>query len=249
MTPLRSSIGVVLALSSALMACSHNEPGPSTAAASGATGPAAAPAAVAGKECPVDFTIDDCEDGQNQVKVQKGRNGYWYTFLDKVGTTITPPAGKTFIMSQGGPNGSAYAARMLGKVSATGDPLYAGMGFSFTNPKGQYDASAYTGVSFYAKVGPKGIKAVRLKVPDVSTDPDGKVCTECFNDFGTDLSLSTEWKQYVVPFSDMSQMEGWGAPHPKGIDKSKLYGMQWQINSPGADYDLWIDNVAFTGCP
>jgi endoglucanase len=47
----------------------------------------------------------------------------------------------------------------------------------------------------------------------------------------------------------MSQMEGWGNPHPKGIDKTKIYGMQWQINAPGADYDLWVDNVAFTGCP
>ncbi|MBV9950250.1 MAG: hypothetical protein JOZ69_25640, partial [Myxococcales bacterium] len=90
---------------------------------------------------------------------------------------------------------------------------------------------------------------VRLKVPDVATDPDGKVCTECFNDFGSDLTLSTEWKQYVIPFSDMSQMEGWGAPHPKGIDKSKIYGMQWQVNSPGADYDIWVDDVQFTGCP
>ena len=250
MRPMRWSFGVVFTLASVVVAaCSHNEPGASTAGSSGAAGSSAAAASVAGKECPLDYTIDDCEDGQNQVKVQKGRNGYWYTFLDKVGTTITPPAGKTFIMSQGGPNGSMYTARMMGKVSATGDPLYAGMGFSFTNPKGQYDASAYTGVSFYAKVGPSAIKAVRLKVPDVSTDPDGKICTECFNDFGADLTLTDQWKQYIVPFSDMSQMEGWGNPHPKGVDKTKLYGMQWQINAPGADYDLWVDNVAFTGCP
>jgi endoglucanase len=246
---MKSCFGVVVSLSSIIgMACSHNEPGPATAGGAGAAGGATA-AAVVGKECPVDYTIDDCEDGTNQVKVQKGRNGYWYTFVDKVGSTISPPFGKTFIMSKGGPNGSMYTAQFLGKVSSTGDPLYAGMGFSFTNPKGQYDASAYSGLSFYAMVGPNTVKAVRLKVPDVATDPDGKVCTECFNDFGTDLTLTTEWKQYSIPFSDMAQMEGWGAPHPKGIDKSKLYGMQWQVNSPGADYDIWVDNVAFTGCP
>jgi endoglucanase len=250
---LQSCFGPVLSLSVlALAACSHNEPG---AAAAGSSGAAATPAAggggasVAGKSCPTDYTIDDCEDGQNQVKVQKGRNGYWYTFVDQAGSTISPPFKHTFIMSKGGPNDSAYAAQILGKVSATGDPLFAGMGFSLTNPKGQYDASAYSGVSFYAMVAAKTLKAVRLKVPDANTDPDGKVCAECFNDFGADLTFSNEWKQYTIPFSDMAQMDGWGSPHPKGIDKSKLYGVQWQVNAPGADYDIWVDNVAFTGCP
>jgi endoglucanase len=242
----------VLALSpAAAVACSHTEPGPVSGGAGG--GPAAAapaPATAAkGKDCPVEYTIDDCEDGQNQIKVQKGRNGYWYTFIDKVGSTISPPANTTFRMSKGGVSDSLYAARFLGKISSTGDPLYAGMGFNFTDPKGQFDASQYTGVSFYAKTSANSVKAVRLKVPDVNTDPDGKVCTECFNDFGADLSLSGQWKQYVIPFSDMAQMEGWGAPHPKAIDKSKIYAMQWQVNSPGADYDIWIDNIAFTGCP
>jgi hypothetical protein len=40
---------------------------------------------------------------------------------------------------------------MLGKVSSAGDPLFAGMGFSFTDPKGVYDASAYArGASLHA---------------------------------------------------------------------------------------------------
>lgn len=196
---MNSWFGAVLVLSPVLavtgVACSHNEPTPGTPA--GSTAAAAAPAAASGKECPADYMIDDCEDGTNQVKVQKGRNGYWYTFVDKVGSTVSPPFGHTFIMSKGGATkDSMYTAQFLGKISSTGDPLYSGMGFSFTNPKGQYDASAYSGVSFYAKVGPNTVKAVRLKVPDVATDPDGKVCTECFNDFGSDLTLSTEWKQY-----------------------------------------------------
>lgn len=248
----RSCFAVVVGCSAlacfgVVAACTHNEPGTGAAAPSGGTG--ATTAAVAGKDCPADYTIDDCEDGTNQVKVQKGRNGYWYTFIDKQGSTISPPAGHTFIMSKGGLNGSMYAAQFLGKMSSTGDPLYSGAGFNFTDPKGQYDASAYTGVSFYAKAGSSSVKAVRLKVPDVSTDPDGKVCTECFNDFGADLTLTDQWKQFVIPFSDMAQMEGWGAPHPKGIDKSKIYSMQWQVNSPGAEYDVWVDNIAFLGCP
>lgn len=239
-------LGVPVLSLGVAVACSHTEPGPVTG---GAGAQAAAAGPVAGKDCPPEYAIDDCEDGTNQVKVQKGRNGYWYTFIDNAGSTISPPAKTTFKMSKGGVNGSMYGAQFLGHISATGDPLYSGMGFNFTDPKGQFDASAYTGVSFYARATSNSVKAVRLKVPDVNTDPDGKVCTECFNDFGADLTLNDQWKQFVIPFSDMAQMEGWGSPHPKGVDKTKIYAMQWQVNSPGADYDIWVDNIAFTGCP
>jgi endoglucanase len=116
------------------------------------------------------------------------------------------------------------------------------------DPKGPYDASAYQGISFWAKVGPDGARKVRLKLPDANTDPDGKVCTECFNDFGVDLELSTKWEQYVVPFSQMQQLPGWGAPRPTGPDVSKLFGLQWQVNAPGAKVDLWVDDIQFTGC-
>lgn len=229
---------------SVLVACSHSEPPPAAAGGGTAGGQTAAV-----KDCPPEYMIDDCEDANNQVKVQKGRNGYWYTFVDKVGSTISPPTNHTFIMSKGGVNGSAIAARFLGKISASGDPLYAGMGFNLTDPKGQFDASAFTGISFYAKVGSGSVKAVRLKIPDVNTDPDGKVCTECFNDFGVDLELTDQWKKFTIPFTQMSQMDGWGSPQKDHIDKTKLYGMQWQVNKPGASYDIWVSDVQFTGCP
>jgi len=246
----------------AWLAC-HNEPAPQTgatvgpgapalqapAAAGGGAAPPPGPATVSDKDCPADYSIDDAEDGNNQVTKQKGRNGYWYTFLDKAGSTITPPIQTKFLMSPGGANGSTNAARMMGKMATTGDPLFAGMGFSLTDPKAPYDASAYTGVSFYAKVAKGATKSVRLKVPDLNTDPAGKVCTECFNDFGADLTLTEQWQKYAISFASMKQMEGWGSPHPASIDKSKIYGLQWQVTQPGAAYDVWIDGVQFTGCP
>jgi len=216
----------------------------------GASGPPApGPAAVPDKDCPHEFQVDDLEDNNNQVLIQKGRNGYWYTFVDKAGTTITPPSQGTFLVSAGGAGGSQHAAHMMGKMAGSGAPLFAGMGFSFTDPKAAYDATAFTGVSFFAKVGAGSTANVRLKVPDVNTDPAGKVCTECFNDFGADLTLSGEWKRYTIPFATMKQMEGWGAPHPANIDKSKLYGLQWQVTETGVSYDIWVDNIQLTGCP
>lgn len=256
-----TAAAIVLA-SFAAVAC-HGEPPPQTAApasgsapspstvavAAGSPAPPPGPATVSDKDCPADFTIDDAEDNNNQVIVQKGRKGYWYTFVDKAGSTLSPPAGTKFLMSPGGSRASTHAARMIGKVSSAGDPLFAGMGFSLMDPKAPYDASEYSGVSFYAKVGPGSTKAIRLKVPDIDTDPAGKKCTECFNDFGADLALTEQWHKYTVPFATMKQMEGWGSPQPATVDKSKLYGLQWQVTQQGATYDIWVDDVQFTGCP
>jgi endoglucanase len=210
------------------------------------TGAAAANSAE-GKPCPADGVIDDAEDDNNQIAPNKQRSGYWYTFADKVGSAITPAAGGTFAMSRGGASGSAHSAHVSGKIGS-GQVVYAGMGFNFIDPKGVYDASAYGGISFWAKVGEGSTTKVRLKVPDVDTDSDGKVCTECFNDFGSDLELTTTWTKYTIPWSSLSQLQGWGAPRPGSLNAAKVFGVQWQVNAPGASYDIWVDDVVFTGC-
>jgi endoglucanase len=199
-----------------------------------------------GKACPPDGMIDDAEDDNNQVAPNKGRSGYWYTFLDKAGSTVTPATGGTFTMSAGGASGSAHAAHASGKIGG-GAVVFGGMGFNFIDPKGSYDASAYKGFSFWAKA--TAPVKVRVKVPDADTDPDGKVCTECFNDFGTDIELTTTWTKYTLPFNSLTQLQGWGAPHPPGVNPARLFGIQWQVNTPGASYDVWVDDIAFTGCP
>ena len=186
-----------------------------------------------GKQCPAsEGMISDGEANSNQVNPIKGRGGYWYTFVDSNGSTITPTAGSqggTFAMSPGGANGTKYAAHMTGQVGG-GDTVY-------------------EGISFWAKIGPGSTPNVRLKVPDTNTDPEGKVCKECFNDFGMDLHLTEQWTQYVVPYIAMTQLKGWGSPHTPGVDSSQIYGVQWQVNDKGAPYDVWVDEIQFTGCP
>jgi hypothetical protein len=192
--------------------------------------------------------IDDMSDGNNRILTNAGRGGYWYSYVDSAGSTITPPAGAPFIMSPvSEPNVAGFAARFLGNMS-TAQIIYAGIGFTLTQPKGAYDASRYTGVSFWAKASVGSTKNVRFKIPDVSTDPDGKVCTGCYNDFGTDLVLTESWNQYVIRFSDLTQLSGWGAPHVPRITQAALYAMQWQISSPGTGYDIALRNLSFTGC-
>jgi endoglucanase len=194
--------------------------------------------------------ISDGEIGPNQTNPIKGRGGYWYTFLDNAGSTVTPTAGAqggTFTMADGGANGTKKAAHMTGSIG-TADIVYAGMGLNFVDPKGQYDASKYKGVSFWGKKGPGSTGKVRLKMPDVNTEPDGKVCSECFNDFGMDLVLTDQWQQFTIPFAALKQMKGWGNPIKSSIEPTTLYGMQFQVNQPGATFDIWIDEIQFTGC-
>jgi len=204
-----------------------------------------------GKACPAtEGIISDGEANSNQVNPLKGRGGYWYVFADKQGSEVTPMPGDqggTFSMAEGGAKGSKYAARMQGTVGG-GEPVYVGMGLNFVDPKGQYDAGKYKGVSFWAKKGAGSVGNVRLKVPDAATEPDGKLCSDCYNDFGADLTLTEEWQQFTIPFAAMKQMKGWGSPHPAAIDATKLYGLQFQVNEKGGKFDIWVDEIEFTGC-
>lgn len=194
--------------------------------------------------------IADGEDNSNQIARIQNRGGYWYTFVDDAGSSVVPEAGKTggvFRMTPGGAQGTQYAARMTGTVGS-GNRVYVGMGFNFVDPKSAYDASKYEGIRFWAKRGPGSATTVRLKVPDAATDPDGKICTECYNDFGMELTLKEEWDDYVIPFSVLKQERSWGSPHTDKIDSSKLYGVQFQFNQPGQSFDMWLDEIEFTGC-
>jgi endoglucanase len=224
---------------------------PGSPASIGAPAAASAPAAVAPaapRDCGEGALVDDGEDGNNQSLPNGGRGGYWYTFRDRGTTTVEPEAGAlsnvAFTMSEGG-HASSWAARFHGKIG-TGAIVFSGLGVNFVDPKSQYDASKYTGVSFWAKRGESSTGKVRLKVPDVNTDPEGNVCTECFNDFGADFTFTPEWKQYVVPWRSMRQLAGWGAPHKPHVAADKIYGLQWQVQVPSANYDLFIDDVRFT---
>lgn len=204
-----------------------------------------------GATCGPEALIEDGEDNNNQVIVQDGRSGYIYTYIDSEGTTITPKEGSSggiFAMSPGGANGSKFAMRMNGTM-ASASIVYAGMGLNFTDPKDVYDATKYKGISFFAKRGSQdAYRKVRVKFPDINTDPDGGKCTNCYNDFGSEIKLDTEWQQYVVPFSRLKQESGWGSPRPAAMAANEVFALQFQLKEQGVAYDIWVDDIKFTGC-
>ena len=238
-----ASIGHPAAAAPAEPAAPAAEAAPAPVAAS-PSGPVVLPPGF--KDCGPTGMIDDGEDGNNQNMPVGDRGGYWYTFKDKKGTTIEPMAGEdggTFAMSEGG-HASAMAARFHGKIG-TGAPLFGGMGMNFVDPKAAYDASKYAGIMFWARRSETSTPKVRLKLPDMNTDPEGGTCTECFNDFGADLVLTPEWKVYFFPWKSVKQMPGWGNPRKPHITPAKVYGIQFQVNVPGANYDIYVDDLKF----
>jgi len=187
--------------------------------------------------------IDDFDDGDNVIRPLENRTGHIYTIKDALGSTITPKPETTFTGSS--PGHSGLGAHFNGHVANSNNKPFAALDVDFKNPRGAYNASRYTGFTFWAKKGTSTANgAIRIKVPDHNTDPAGGVCTSCGNDFGTNLTLTTTWTQFTVRFANLTQESG-GAPRPPSIDATQLYGIKFQAQTKNANYDVWIDDVTF----
>jgi endoglucanase len=205
------------------------------------------------KSCPLgakvaeDGLVDDFEDANTQLTVEGGRDGYWWPKVDNAGSTLEPTP---FGTSEGAKDGSENAMRVHGKT-ASGDPTQAwgaGFGVNLRDQTAIYDASRYAGIRFKAKVAKGTSTSVRFNVGDINTHPSGNMCTTaCWNHFGRDMILTTEWKEYKIMFNEMRQQPDWGSPRPLSLTPSKLVEIDWQIG-PGRDYDVWVDDIAFLDC-
>jgi hypothetical protein len=193
-----------------------------------------------------DGLIDDFEDGNNQSSPEGGRGGYWWPKVDTAGSTLEPTP---FATSDNAQDGSENAIRVHGKTT-TGDPNLAwgaGFGVNLTEPQGVYDASRYAGVTFKARVSKGASTSVRFNIGDINTHPVGEICKTCWNHFGKDMILTTEWKEYRILFNEVHQQPDWGSPRPLALTPSKLVEIDWQVG-PGRDYDVWVDDLAFLDC-
>jgi hypothetical protein len=123
-----------------------------------------------------------------------------------------------------------------------------------TSQIGTVDASAYTGVQFYAKI--MTTTGARLRVGNLYTEPAGGMCsttggpTGCYDLPAAPLAPSTAWTQYQVPFASLTQA-GFGNPSPLGdaFPKSAITVVRWDIDIPATDpappWELWVDSVSF----
>jgi endoglucanase len=213
------------------------------------TAPVASPRLCAGSvSAAADGLVDDFEDGNNRSAEVAGRGGWWYTAADNAGSSISPQG--NFTPSDGGAGGSKKAAHVSGKTAAEQAAWGAVFGVGLVQDNGLYDASKYAGVSFWAKASDKSGKTLRFKISDVSTHPAGNRCKEasggCWNHFGTEVSVTTEWKEYTIRFADLRQEEGWG-DHPPSLSVNQLISFDWSLPR-GQEFDVWVDEIKLIEC-
>ena len=179
--------------------------------------------------------IDDMEDDNALILPTDGRTGYWYASNDG-SATQWPKMGVTFAMAAGGHGSGKYAVHTSGGAFTGWGAL---VGFDFDALSGQlkkgWDASAYRGISFWAKA--QAASTVVFSLPDTDTDPAGKVCVladgsdkGCFDHVGTSIAIGTSWTAFSVDFDSLHQ-KGFGEPFPS-LDKAGLVSCQWMV-APG----------------
>jgi hypothetical protein len=119
---------------------------------------------------------------------------------------------------------------------------------------GTVDASAYTGIQFYAIID-TATTGARLTVANEYTHPSGGICTadgasRCFDSPGLELDPSKVWTKYQVPFASLVQL-GFGNKSPLGADfpKNKIINLKWDLGIPQTGptraWEFWVDDVTF----
>jgi len=198
------------------------------------------------------------ENGLGSIAPICGRTGYWYTYNDMTaGAVQTPAAGKAFTDSAIVPPRTTEdggTSSMAARTTGSGFTAYgAGMGFDLDDPgagaaKHTYDASSYSGVTFWAMGSAGG--SVRFNVADKATDPSGGICMgstgtdQCNDHHGHALMLTTTWQEFTFTWAQLTQ-QGFGYAEAT-LDTSDLIGMQFQVGAPTGSFDVWIDDIAFT---
>lgn len=198
--------------------------------------------------------IDDMEDQNLVIAAIDGRIGNWYPYGDG---TATPSFGIAAITpGKRGPN-STYAVHTSGSgFMIWGSGIGADLNNSGTGTSNKvpYDASAYRGITFWARSATT--MTVTAVIPDGNTDaagsrgtnPSPTPCTVvpdgvCDHHWTAGISLTPAWKRYTVLFAELV-LEPGGFPVPTAPDPSRMVSVQFRVTA-GNTYDFWIDDVAF----
>jgi len=103
-----------------------------------------------------------------------------------------------------------------------------------------YDASAYGGLSFWAR-GPGrlvvGVRENRV----VPTAWGGTCADDCYNSHARIVNLSARWERYELPWAALRQ-RGYEMPP---VDPTSLHSLQFLVQAADTPFDFWLDDVEF----
>jgi hypothetical protein len=208
-----------------------------------------------------DLLIDDLEDGDNGLAKVGNRTGFWYTYVDALGSMIVPkpdPSGAIPLKPgttncHGGTSciliSGATVANMEDLVTpANSKYAFAGVGFDLSNAKKPcvYNASAYAGIKFWVR-GDAPVIQVKLNTTATADATGGGTCAaECnggFSPAGVDIVLTGEWQQIDLNFATAKE-PAWVVT-PKTLDKAALLGMQVQVPPATTTFTVAVDDLTF----
>jgi len=204
--------------------------------------------------------IDDMEDGDGAIEDAGGRAGYWHSYNDGTGTQ-TPPAYPEDMPVEFTPEAltpprgqSPMAVHTFGSGFTEWG---AGVGLALNGPDMglfPYDASAYTGIVFWARLGDAGAAAtVKVNISDKFSEPAGGICDEsageddpnrCFDHWSYIAPLGTEWSLIVIPFEELTRAGSGAEPTAQAVDVAGLYTIDFGF-AQGEDFDVYIDDIGF----
>ena len=200
-----------------------------------------------GAPAPTTDMIDNLDDSDGRILQANGRQGPWHSFNDQNGGNQQPPVNGAFTAKAGGANSTSHAVHTTG--SGFG---FAGVGFDLNNPTNMpeareslaYNASAFTGIRFWAK----GNGNLRIELPQksfVPTDRGGSCSGTCWNVYGSRAvqgKMTETWQEFTIPFSSLQREDGSMSP---AFNPAELMGVSFKHE--GSSFDFWIDEVQFVG--
>jgi hypothetical protein len=235
----------------------------STPAGGGAGGGSAGGAATGPSVCdglasrvlmatPADAFIDDFEMEQMNVTTMMldptAAAPGWYGFND-----ITPPNSVQMLRAAGGAATTMFSGHYAGMGAKTpvaggygvGVEINVGVAKDLTPPQYCVDASAFTGVSFWAKaaavtnakISAGFVVPSQNQVMNNGDCPDTAPAAKCNNYPQKNFVLTTDWAQYTVTFAEVT-----GSTGAKVVD-GKV--QQILFLAPTANWDFSLDEVAF----
>lgn len=183
---------------------------------------------------PLDL-LDDVEDGDTLGLIRDGHEGSWFVYTDETPGTLgklrAEPAGahdSAFGICIDGGGFSDWGGGIALNLDDTG------------GARKPYDASLYTGISFWAR---GNGTPMRVLVSDTYSDPSFKICSSCYDDFQAPFTPESEWKKYTFSWSDLKQ-RGFGDDRPNVCARTLLaLNFEWPDNT---DFELCVDDVALT---
>ncbi|HKO49295.1 MAG TPA: hypothetical protein VJV79_16290 [Polyangiaceae bacterium] len=182
--------------------------------------------------------IDDFEDGDLLLPVNPalgGRVGNWYAYGDGTGVSSFDVSA----IKRGASSVNGLYTKGKGFMS-----WGSGVGVDLSHSadsKATYDASAYTGITFWARA--ESATKMTVALPDVDTDPAGKLCATCDHHYNKLVEIGTEWQRYTVAFSELI-LEAGTVPMPAAFKPSGLVSVRI-VFAPNQSYEIYLDDLAF----